>query len=448
MDHQGRMRRRANVAVMVAIALPVLVGAAALTVDVGVMAVAKSQLQCAADAAALAGVVMLQTSLDPAVAREAALETAASNVVVGNPLTLDPNVDVVCGAYMAETKEIIPFDESSGVVAVPDGPVALRVTARRTTGSPDGPVALHFARALGLEQVEMTAVATAGLTISKKARPCVEAVIVQDQSGSFEDEFAQAREANVEFLNFMTQCFTEGDSTGIVGFGYHPNHQNTSSPTRRDTNVFHNYPLHTNEDTDGGVTVLQDYIAAMPTVVYYKTPEGHCYTNLYTGLLRATLAFVDPTAAETAWNSFLASLYNGSTFYNIGYWQRNNPAALRTKMAPLFQMGFRNPDAEHVVILVSDGMPWYHQNNFPDTYSQQLCRYIADQMALAGIRIHTVSLCQNDRPGDGSMGSDAAFTASLCRNGGYPFYTYDAVKLSSLLVGVGQVEVGQAKLIE
>jgi len=433
---------------MVAVALPVLVGAVALTVDVGVMALAKSQLQCATDAAALAGVVMLQTSLDPAAARQAAVETAASNVVAGRPLTLDPSVDVVSGAYMAETKQIIPFDESGGVVAVPDGPVALRVTARRTGGSPDGPIPLHFARALGLEQVEMTVAATAGLTISKKARPCVEAVIVQDQSGSFEDEFPQAREANVEFLNFMTQCFTDGDSTGIVGFGYHPNHQDTTSPTRRDTNVFHNYALHTNEDTDGGVTVLQDYLAAMPTVPYYQTPQGYCYTNLYTGMLRATLAFADPTAAQTAWDSFVASLYSGGVFYDIGNWQISNPAALKTKMAPLFQLAKRNPDAEHVAIVVSDGMPWYHQNSFPDTRSQQLCLYIADQMALAGIRIHTVSLCQNDRPGDGSMGADAAFTAQLCRNGGYPFYTYDAVRLSALLVGVGQVEVGQAKLIE
>ncbi|MCD6351381.1 MAG: hypothetical protein J7M26_04585 [Armatimonadetes bacterium] len=448
MVHLRVNRKRANSTIMVAMALPALVAAAAMTVDVGVMAMAKGQLQTAADAAALAGVAMLQTNLDPDSAAQAALEAASANKVLGEPVTLDPDVDIVMGAYPAETGEIVPFDDSGGVLAVPDGPVAVQVTVRRTQDSPDGPITLFFARALGLQQVNMRAVATAGLTVSHKQRPPVDAVIVQDQSGSFADEFPDARTGDVQFVDFMKQCYTDGDRTGIIGFGYHPYHAYSWHPTRRDTNVFHDYDLHSNEDTDEGAQQTEDYIASMPTVPYYHYPEKNCFTNLYTGMLKAVLAFAPPEVRQQAWDDFINSLYRSGYFKNIGWWRRNYYSTLKQKLEPLFNKGWENPDSEHVVVIVSDGMPWYHENGFPDWRSKDLCQYIADKMGDLGIRIHVVSLCQNDAPPDGSKGADAQFISSLCRNGGYAFYTYDSERLAALMTGVGQVEVGQAKLIK
>lgn len=445
-----RKGTRGAVYPMVALALVALVGMAALTVDVGVMIIARQQLQAAVDAAALAGVSSLQTELNPEQAAIVARETAAMNPVLGDGLTLDMNVDVTIGAYIEATGEIVPFDRSGGVISVPEGMVAVRVRGRRTTDAPDGPVPLHFARVLGREAANVTAESTAGLTISKRQRPPVEAVIVQDQSGSFEDEFPYARAADQQFVNFMAECYAPGDRTGVVGFTYHPNATvpPANSLKKRDTWLYHNYALTSNDPTDpNGKNQTYNYIGSMATVPFNAYPDGSAYTNLYTGLLMAVLQFAPPAKRETAWNNFINSLYYNGTFRNIGWWRRNNYTSLKSKMAPLFNQGFQNPDSAHVIVLVSDGMPWYHENSYPDTRSQDLCRYIADQAAARGIRIHTVTLDQSTKPPDGSAGSDSQFNASLTRNGGYAFYTYEAQKLANLLVGVGQVEVGQAHLI-
>lgn len=441
--------QRGAVYPMVIVALMALMGMAALSVDVGTTVLAKQQLQAAADAAALAGVGILQTDLDPELAAFTAVDTAAGNGVAGRPLTLDPDVDIVVGAWNDAARQIEPFDSSGGMLSVPDGVVAVEVTARRTADAPDGPIPLHFARVLGIDSASISASATAGLTIAKRDRPPVEAVIVQDQSGSFEQAFPYARAANLQFIDFMRECHSEGDLTAIVGFGYHPNAEVPPSSTakRRDTWLFHNRPLHSNEDSPEGADATAAYIEGMATVPFYEYPDYHCYTSLYTGLLMAVLHFAEPTARQTAWANFENSLFSSGTFRNIGWWRQNYYSSLKTKMAPLFQQGFANPNAEHVIVLVSDGMPWYHGNSFPDTRSQDLCTYIADQAAAMGIRIHTVTLDLSSAPADGSKGADSTYNASLVRNGGYAFYTYEPERLRNLLVGVGQIEVGQAHLV-
>jgi len=131
-------RRRGAVLAMVLVALIVLLGCAALSIDVGLAILAKQQLQTAADAAALAGITTLQSSLDDSLASQAAVTTAAANTILGKALTLDASVDVAVGAWIDSTKTIKPFDHTGGVTAVPDGVVAVKVTARRTTGSPTG----------------------------------------------------------------------------------------------------------------------------------------------------------------------------------------------------------------------------------------------------------------------------------------------------------------------
>lgn len=438
--------RKGQVYAVVAVSLVVLLAMAALTMDVGVMAVSKQQLQAAADAGALAGVAMLQRTFDVDLATQAAIEAAGANAVLGNDVDVDAETDVVIGAW-TEDGEIVPFDESGGVISVPDGPVAVQVTVRRTEDSPDGPISLQFARIFGIDHIELSASATAGLTISHQPRTPVEVVIVQDQSGSFEDEFPYAREGDVQLIDFLKNCYLDGDRAGIVGFGYHPYHAYSTHPSRRDTWYFHDYALSSTEDSEDGAQATMDYISNMETVPYYRWPQRYCGTNLYTGLLLATLSFASPQAKQDTWDAFVDSLYYNGSFRDIGWWRRYYYSTLKQKMAPIFQQGFANPNARHVVVLVSDGMPWYHGNSFPDWRSKELCQYIADQMAEIGIKIHTVTLCQNDEPPDGNKGADGEYNASLVRNDGFAFYTYDAERLSNLLVGVGQVEVGQARLI-
>ena len=59
--NMNKQKRRGITMVFVVILIPVLLGAAALTVDVGLLVNTKTDLQIAADAAALAGVAALST---------------------------------------------------------------------------------------------------------------------------------------------------------------------------------------------------------------------------------------------------------------------------------------------------------------------------------------------------------------------------------------------------
>lgn len=176
MTRHKRGPRQGVIMPLVAVALVSLLGAAALTIDIGLVLIAKQQLQRTADAAALAGVAILQVSLDPQSAVDVAVATAADNPVLGAPMTLDPAVDVVTGAYDAQTGELVPFQSSGGVMSVSGGVVAVRVTARRTVDSPDGPVVMRLARILGHEFAEVTAHATAGYATSDRPRQAVELV--------------------------------------------------------------------------------------------------------------------------------------------------------------------------------------------------------------------------------------------------------------------------------
>lgn len=442
--------KRGQIYPMVAVGLLALVAATAMTVDLGMLVAAKQQLQAAADAAALAGVAMLQSTLDDEAALQAAVQMAQQNSVLGEPLTLDPEQDVIVGAYNSETGEITPFYHApDGTVIVPDGPVAVKVTARRTPDSPDGPIPVFFARMLNLSAASLVASATAGLTISHRPRPAVEVEIVQDQSGSFEDEFPYARDGDVELVKFLRDAYQDGDRTGFIGFTYHPYHAYSSHPSKRDIWTYHNYRLHTNEDTDEGAQETIDYISDVETIPYYRYPQRYAGTNLYTGMLKAAIGFAAPEQADQLWQEFVDSLYYSGKFRDIGWWRRYRYSDLRRKIRNMLQqVEWENPDARHVVVIVSDGMPWYHANDFPDWRSKELCLWIADRMAEMGIRIHTVTLCQNDQPPDGSAGADAEYMAQLVRNGGYAFYTYDARRLADVLVGVGQVEVGEARLIQ
>jgi hypothetical protein len=488
-------KRKGAVYATVLLGLLALMGMTALAVDVGIMTVAKQQLQAAADAAALAGVVSLQSNLDTDIAASVAIATAAANRCMGTSVTLDPDVDIAMGAWDDETGELIPFDTSSGATIVPDGVVAVQVTARRTDDSPDGPIQLQFARALGKESVGMQASSTGGLTVAQRERPAVEAQIVQDQSGSFADEFPFARTADQEFVEFMGECNASGDKVGITGFGYHSQASKHLAngalnpdylAKQRDTWTFHNYGLHDMSEGMAGRDAVSNYIGNMATVAYNAAPNYNCWTNLYAGLIKAGLQFFYDTGNATqlaamqakiaTFEAFLQTFTQSRTYYDtylrknvtetiktdIGWWNNHTKitasgayynqyrdTVLKTKINDLLSSAvpFANPDAEHVVVLVSDGMPWYAANGFPDTKSQAISTYIVDRLAARGVRVHTVTLDQSDEPGDGSAGSDTQFNASLVRNGGYAFYTYDAERLSNLLVGVGQVEVGQAHLM-
>ncbi len=161
-------RRRAVVVVKVAILSALLIGFAALAVDIGIIYNARQELRRAVDASAMAGAAMLaKAPIDPDApagedprdfgrAEEMAISTAGQNKVTGEFLHVDGD-DVEFGwAEPGATGPAYSFSADGSDVN------AVRVTGRRTEDNAvNGPVDLVFAAIFGIRTNDMVASATA-----------------------------------------------------------------------------------------------------------------------------------------------------------------------------------------------------------------------------------------------------------------------------------------------
>ncbi|MFH1746234.1 MAG: pilus assembly protein TadG-related protein [Planctomycetota bacterium] len=157
----GRHGRRAAVIVQVAVMTTVIIGFGALAIDLGTLYMARSELQRAADAAALAGASCYFTDAQliddddemTGVALQRAQEISFVNTTLGAGSYLELD-DVIVGTYDfvnggdLDTSGMDPFN-------------AVKVTVRRTAGSFNGPVGYGFARIFGREVGDVIAEATA-----------------------------------------------------------------------------------------------------------------------------------------------------------------------------------------------------------------------------------------------------------------------------------------------
>lgn len=141
----GRLRARLRdeqgmAAIIIALCLTVFSALVALSVDLGMLYVARSETQRAADAAALAALTaLIEDPNDVDRARRAAIEFAAQNTVRGVPVVLEP-----------EDVEISMGDDTTVVVNV------IRSSARGT------PIRTLFARAVGIAEVDVGSDALSG----------------------------------------------------------------------------------------------------------------------------------------------------------------------------------------------------------------------------------------------------------------------------------------------
>ena len=166
-------RRRGVVAVVVVLMLTTLLGMTAMAIDVGVMINTRSDLQNAADAAAMAGVSSMATSqmmmvkqrtgddhiaevINLAKARAAA--TSMLNSSFGARGTVAEYADIQVGwiDVTSATSDIL-------TAGAPADWNAVKVTVRRSKGTQNGPVTLFFAAILGQPTTDITATATAVL---------------------------------------------------------------------------------------------------------------------------------------------------------------------------------------------------------------------------------------------------------------------------------------------
>lgn len=130
---------------MTGVSMVALVSFFALVVDLGRIYVTKSELQNAADAAALAAIVEVSVSQDTA--RESAFDFGTSHYAAGSNILFEVS-DVQFGHFDFETSQFSLGEEPTN---------GLEVKARRVTGSPSGPLPLFFAPFFGKDSSNVQA---------------------------------------------------------------------------------------------------------------------------------------------------------------------------------------------------------------------------------------------------------------------------------------------------
>lgn len=160
--------RRAAVLVLFAILLPVLLGMMAFAIDMGYLVLTRTQLQCAADSAAMAGAAFLADSHTQVY--EEARKYAAFYQSGGKPIPLTES-DVEIGVWDADHRKFTPSARSGN---------AVRVTARRSKEN-GNPLETFFAGIFGVNTLDTSASAVA------MANPRDIAFVV-DLSGSMNDD--------------------------------------------------------------------------------------------------------------------------------------------------------------------------------------------------------------------------------------------------------------------
>lgn len=180
---RGRLHRRGIALMFVTVLLVVLMALVALAVDIGYVVLTRTQLQVAADAAALAGSAYTGQSREAVIA--AARKFASYHIAAGQPVQILDS-DVEFGTWDAATRVFTP----TGILGN-----AIRVTARRDAAHGGSP-GLFFGRVLGQFQFTSRASAVA------MANPRDIAFVV-DLSGSMNDD--------------TEPCWATGEITKVFG---------------------------------------------------------------------------------------------------------------------------------------------------------------------------------------------------------------------------------------
>ena len=153
--------QRGAVTIMFAIFLVVLLGFAALALDLGRINLAKVQLQNAADAAALGGAGSLVNSLlstyDWYAAEQKGLVLAQHNIVNGEQIS---QATIEAGYW--NSSDGFRHHGASGVPVTGDVP-AVRATVALTSDQNNGPLKLFFAPFLGFNESNISASAIAAI---------------------------------------------------------------------------------------------------------------------------------------------------------------------------------------------------------------------------------------------------------------------------------------------
>lgn len=182
---RAHSRRRGAVLVIAALALVAIVAFAAFVVDIGYICTARSQLQNAADSAALAAAQAVSDG--PTTARNAGISVAKSNSAAGVPVEVLA-ADVVLGTWDDKSLKFVTLTGAAESQAT-----GVRVTARLAK-SQGNQLNLFFAPVLGINTADVSVTSTAKVKTTLCGR-IIGLNLVTMSASSHTDSYNSARGA-------------------------------------------------------------------------------------------------------------------------------------------------------------------------------------------------------------------------------------------------------------
>ncbi len=211
---QQHSQRRGVILVLTAVVLIVMIGFVALTVDVGLIQLTRTQLQAAADASALAGATELSGTLDAATVRANARVAAVDVAKLyrngdQSSVSLDPINDITFGKVAWNTAAQT-YQFTWGDAATPHN--VIKVHASRSTTSGDNRLPLVFAPIFGTQKADIGAEAIA--TFQPR-----DMVVVLDYSASmrYDSTFMRASVLGQSFIESNLQSMWSELGSPIYG---------------------------------------------------------------------------------------------------------------------------------------------------------------------------------------------------------------------------------------
>lgn len=171
-DHTRSRKRRGTTTITVVLALAALIGAGALSIDVGMIWSARTQLQNAADGAALAAALNMIDKTGPSATltegEDAAIANAAQNFASPVASVSIDRAEITFGDWDLDTRTL----DTSVDLTVPENVTGVEVVAHLDS-TENRPVPAFLSRILGKDSFAVTADATAYLGFAGVVGPGV-----------------------------------------------------------------------------------------------------------------------------------------------------------------------------------------------------------------------------------------------------------------------------------
>ena len=178
--------RRGNYSVLAAFGLPVILGFAAIAIDMSRIQLARSEVKMAAESIAHSALISMKDNQAPDVIRKIAKRTGQHNSVDGDRVNVHQKKDIVFGNWDFETKTWTPSDDTYNSVKVVYG---------RTPDHQDGPLDMLITPFMGVDYVSISE-ETSSIAAFRPRDLCIAMDVP-----SFAGEMPQARKAALALLD-------------------------------------------------------------------------------------------------------------------------------------------------------------------------------------------------------------------------------------------------------